>query len=1031
MRQFRWLVAMAFAIAALPGFAVAQDTGTVAGTVVEAATQRPLAGVQITIAGTRLGGLTTQEGRFLLTNVPAGTQEVRASLIGYGRATATVTVAAGATATVSLTLRETAIELEGLTVNPITGREERRRELGTNTATIATADINPAVVTSFADVLSARAPGVNLQQTAGTIGTAERIRIRGANSLSLSNEPLIYIDGVRASRSFGGFGVGGADYSRLNDLAPGDIENVEILKGPAATAMYGTAAASGVVLITTKRGRTGPARWNTFVEMQSLEDKTQYPANYVAVQINDPNLPIYNQTGFLNNGAGGRPNAVTACPNWALAAGTCRQDELLSFNTLHDARTRPFDTGNRLRTGVSAAGGVQGVHYYVSGEWEDSQGVIRHNHSDKGSFRANLRADLRDDLNVSVTSGYVRHRLSLNNNDNSVFSPLINGLLGRPWYVEYDPENMPVAPNNRNYGWGYTVDHLAVFPTMQDVDRLTIGLQTDYRPLNWLSANLNFGLDFIDRHDHNGPEAMALPIGGSYNLGFRQSQRSSTHLWTGSLSTTAQFALTDALASTTTVGMGGERTQFASTYCFGADLIPGTNSCGAANQQFSVNEGFQEIVTLGGYIQQNFGFQDRLFLTFSLRGDDDSNFGEEFDIALFPGASVSYVVSEEPWFPQTDMLNNVRLRAAYGTAGLRPGFRQAQTLLAPVPAIVGGQNIAGVILNTAGNALLKPERTTEIELGFDAGILNERVGLEFTYFTKESQDAIVARRLAPSLGLTATVLENLGSIRNSGTELAANIRVFDAPGSRANLRLAHTTLSNKIVELGEGIEPIIFNRGAQVHDEGYPAGAFFQRRIEWDQPDNGVLRTNQVRLARDEDGVLLDPEFIGPSLPTWTFTAGGDVSFMNNLVTLSTLFDARGGNYQMNYTEFFRCNTGAARGDSGCAAVWDASTPLDEQARIIAARFYGSNYGYVEKADFLKWRELALSVGAPPALVQRFAMLEGVTVTLAGRNLATWTDYSGLDPEINESGGGANFTQGEFNTQPPLRQFTARVNVAF
>jgi hypothetical protein len=269
-------------------------------------------------------------------------------------------------------------------------------------------------------------------------------------------------------------------------------------------------------------------------------------------------------------------------------------------------------------------------------------------------------------------------------------------------------------------------------------------------------------------------------------------------------------------------------------------------------------------------------------------------------------------------------------------------------------------------------------------------------------------------------------------VLNAGTELAANIRVFDTRTARGNLRLSHTTLRNEILELGEGVELATFNRGAQRHAEGFPAGAFFQVPIEWDTPAQGQpLGVNDVRLARDEDGNVLDPQFIGPALPTWGWTVGGDVSFLNNLVTVNTLFEARGGNYQMNYTEFFRCNTGVARADSGCAATWDASPPVDEQARIIAARFLGSNFGYVEKADFIKWRELALSLGVPPALRDRFALLDGVTLTLAGRNLATWTDYGGLDPEINESGGSAIFTQGEFNTQPPLRQFTARVNVAF
>jgi TonB-dependent starch-binding outer membrane protein SusC len=1047
MTRFCWLFAMALAIAAMPTLAVAQDTGTVAGSVVEAATQRPLAGVQVSVVGTRLGTLTNQEGRFLITNVPAGTQEVRATLIGYARGAEQVTVAPGATVTVNFTIRETAIELEGITVNPITGREERRRELGTNTATIQTADINPAVVTSFSDVLSARAPGVNVQQTAGTLGTSERIRIRGANSLNLSNEPLIYIDGVRASRSYGGLEVGGANPSRLNDLSPGDIENIEVLKGPAATAMYGTAAAAGVILISTKRGRTGPAQWNAFVELQQLEDITQYPANWLGLQVGDPDAPLMidenhplGETfwyGFPDWWAG-----HFECPVYEAAAGQCTIDEVVSFNTLMDSRTTPYRTGHRQRMGASVSGGVQGVNYYLSGEFEDGQGVIQHNQQDRASFRANLRADLHEAVTVNVTTGYTRHRLSLNNNDNSIFSPLLNGLMGAPWYVPYNydsdvvgqgPDRRPAPFEDANYTFfGLSVDHLSVYPVHQEVDRFTVGVTSNYRPFAWLSANLNLGLDFVDRHDFStldGPDL--LPIGGGWNLGFRESWRTNNYLWTGGLSSTATYRLTDDISSSTTIGTNMERTLLESTYCYGEAPVPGLRSCGATTLQFAVDEGFQEIVTIAGYLQQNFSFQDRLFLTASLRGDDDSNFGEGVNIAWFPGANLSWVASEETWFPTNGFVGDFRLRGAVGTSGMRPGFRQALTRLQPQASIVAGAPTAGVILSSLGNPDLRPERTTEFELGFDAGFVQDRVGIEFTYYNKTSQDAIIARRLWPSLGLTATVLENLGSVRNAGTELAANIRFLDMPGTRANLRLAHTTLRNEILDLGEGIEPIIFNRGNQRHDEGYPAGGFFQIPYEYDVPENGMLAIADIRLVTDDEGNVVDPEFIGPSMPTWSFTAGGDVSFMNNLITVSTLFEARGGNYQLNMTEEFRCTTGLAWGVTGCRAGWDPTAPVEDQARILGSMFLGTDHGFIEPADFVKWRELAVSLGMPPALRQRFAMLDGLTVTLAGRNLATWTDYTGLDPEINEGGGAVNFSQNEFNTQPPLRQFTARVNVAF
>jgi TonB-dependent starch-binding outer membrane protein SusC len=1050
MSRMRWLFAMFVAVAAIPALAGAQNTGTVAGTVVETGTQRPLAGVQITVAGTGLGTLTGAEGRFLITSVPAGTHEVRATLIGYARGSEQVTVAPGATATANFTLRETAIALDGIVVSAVTGREERRRELGTNTASIPMQDINPATVSSFSDVLSARAPGVVVQQTAGTLGTSERIRVRGANSLNLSNEPLIFIDGVRASRDFGGLSVGGASPSRLNDISPGDIDNIEILKGPAATAMYGTAAAAGVVLITTKRGRTGPSQWSAFIETQQLEDVTEYPANWMAVHRGgiggwgDPNAPLVEDGTLFGGAARGMFNwwAHDPCRLFAAAEGTCTIDEVLTFNTLMDSRTRPFQTGNRQRMGASVSGGVQGVNYYLSGEFEDGQGVIRHNQQDRGTFRANLRADLHENVTVNLTSGYTRHRLSLNNNDNSIFSPLINGLLGAPWFVPYNyaaddvgpgPNQRPGPFGDRNYGWGLSVDHLSVYPVHQEVDRFTIGLTSDYRPLSWLSANLNLGMDFVDRHDFSTLDGPGLlPIGGSWNLGFRESWRTNNYLWTAGLAGTAGFDLTDDIRSSTTIGTGLERQLLESTYCFGAAPVPGLQSCGATTLQFSVDEGFQEAVTIAGYIQQNFSYQDRIFLSASLRGDDDSNFGEGVEIAWFPGVSLSWVMSEEAWFPGNEFLGDFRLRGALGTAGMRPGFRQALTLYAPTPAAIeGGTPQAGVILSSLGNPDLRPERTTEFELGFDAGILRDRVGLEFTYYNKTSKDAIIARRLWPSLGLTTTTLDNLGSVRNSGTELAANIRVLNTGPTRASLRLAHTTLSNKILELGEDIEPIIFNRGNQRHDEGYPAGAFFQVPYEFDIPEDGMLRRNQVRRVTDADGNVVDPEFIGPSLPTWGVTMGGDISFFNNLVSLTTLFEARGGNYQMNFTEQFRCSTGLSWQDTGCRAAWDPSAPVEDQARVLASAFHGTNYGFIESADFVKWRELAVSLGVPPALSQRFPTLGGVSLTLAGRNLATWTDYTGLDPEINEGGGAANFGQGEFNTQPPLRQLTARVNVAF
>lgn len=311
----------------------------------------------------------------------------------------------------------------------------------------------------------------------------------------------------------------------------------------------------------------------------------------------------------------------------------------------------------------------------------------------------------------------------------------------------------------------------------------------------------------------------------------------------------------------------------------------------------------------------------------------------------------------------------------------------------------------------------------EIELGFDAGFLEDRLSLDLTYFDKRSRDALISRRLAPSLGLTATVFENLGKVRNSGTELGLNARVVDQRNVRLNVRVANSTLRNRIVEMGEGIEPIIINRGEQRHEEGYSAGAYFQRPYTFTVPEDGrPLDIGDIEVGDEE-------EFIGHVLPRWQRTFTLDLALFRHF-NLSTLFEGRGGNHQLDGTARFRDATGHARGDRGGRAVWDPDASYEEQAAFLA-QFLGTRGGYIHKADFIKWRELAVTLTPPDAWADRVPTLRGASLTVAGRNLKTWTDYPGIDPEVIEQGSSANFNTNEFNTQPPVRYLTVRLNFTF
>jgi TonB-linked SusC/RagA family outer membrane protein len=982
--------------------------------ITDAVTGRPLVGAQVVVVGTNLGGLTNESGRYLLTRVPAGERQIRAIMIGYGQELATVSVETGGTATADLRLTMVAIELEALVVSAATGREQRARELGTNVASIDLKQISPAKVSSVSEILSGRSTGVIMQDVNGSAGTSQRIRIRGANSLSLSNEPLVYVDGALINTGFTGGGVGGQQASRLNDINPNDIESIEVIKGPAASALYGTAAANGVVLITTKRGLPGNTEWSFFAEGAQIEDVTDYPLNYQSYQTNDATKPLFTSEGRFNTAG------YSYCSNLDAAAGRCRQDGSLSYNTLMDSRTTPFTTGDRMRYGASVRGGTEQVRYFVSGQAETETGVINFNTQDKYNFRGNLDAALNDRTDLSISFGYTGGKLGLNNNDNSIFSPLINGLVGEAYYIP-PSASRPDEVNDLNYGWGFNMTELANLVVHQDIDRYTTSANLRWRPLTWLSLNANGGLDLNAQHDFETLQPNKLPIAESYTNGYRSSLRENQYLYSAILAGIASFQLTPELLSTSTVGGNYSRTTRRNTSCYGSSLVPGTASCGTTAALFEVDENFFEIKTVGGYAQQEFAWRDKVFVAGGLRGDDNSAFGADFGFVWYPSLAASWVIAEEGWFPEMSWMSNLRLRSAWGTSGLRPDFRDAVTLYAPTTVAAGGGDVPGVTLNSTGNDQLKPERSTEVELGLDAAFLDDRVGIEFTFFDKRSKDALISRRLPPSLGLTATVYDNLGRVQNKGTELTARFNVLRTEAVDLNLGFSNTSLSNKVLEIGEGVEDIVLNRGLQRHTEGYPAGAFFQKPITWNDADgNGLLTIAEVAVGADD-------QYFGTPLPKWQRSVFMDVNLFG-WVTVSTLVEGRGGNVTGNESERFRCG---ARSNRGCEAVASPYATLQEQAAHIGSRYYGSKALYIEKADFWKWRELSVAFEMPDQVVSLVPRAEGLRLTLAGRNLAVFTDYTGLDPETVEGGGNANFSQSEFNTQPPVRYLTFRLDYIF
>jgi TonB-dependent starch-binding outer membrane protein SusC len=432
-----------------------------------------------------------------------------------------------------------------------------------------------------------------------------------------------------------------------------------------------------------------------------------------------------------------------------------------------------------------------------------------------------------------------------------------------------------------------------------------------------------------------------------------------------------------------------------------------------------------------------------VFLTGSLRGDDNSAFGADFEFVTYPAVSAAWVLSEESFFPDVNGIDQLRLRGAYGQSGQRPGFRQARTFYNPVAVSSGVTEQTAVSIGGTGNALLSPERSEEWEGGFDLGVLNNRVGIELTYYSKQTRDALVARRLPPSLGASNTRFENIGRVSNRGLELQLNAQLLNSTNVSWDATIAASRTRNRVEDLGSDVEPIIFNSGSvQRHTEGYPLGSFFQRAITYnDVNGDGMLsRANcadQPTLTLPDGTVPAceitlgaDAEYLGTPFPTRELGFTSTLTLFQNL-RLSGQLDYKGGHHQYNYTKYFRC-----AGVQNCADVQIDGAPLDQQAAYFGARFMGTFAGYIEPADFLKLRELALTYTFPQTLTRRLTA-GGMSVTVAGRNLAMWTKYDGFDPEVNSLGyagagaAGGDFYQQDFLTLPPVRQWSARFNFTF
>ena len=979
-------------------------TGTVRGRVVEVGTQRPIADVQVTVAGTTMGAVTTSTGDYTIANVPAGSQTIAARRIGYTRVTQQVSVAAGQSATANFTLSQAASQLDAVVVTGTAGAQEKRT-VGNAVTQLSVSDITAQTnVVNVTEVLQARAPGVQIASGSGTPGTAADIRIRGAGSFTLTR-PVVYIDGVRMSTArLGNFDPSGqalaansgGQTSNLFDLVnPNDIESIEVIKGPAAATLYGADAAGGVIQIITKKGTRGQQRtqWSMRAEHGRNDlGAVDLPINYTTCDAAKIALPA----------------------TWPGCQGVA-EGTILSQSPIRDLPGALRDGAVR-RYSVSARGGADRFSFYVSGDHDYEEGVLTNSFNRRNSLRSNFTFAPNEKADFNINFGVFNSRLRLPLGDESAQGILFSSQRAQPGRVS-------TLPGQTEQGWfTVTPEQSNMYNNQTKSNRVTVGTTVSYQPFSWFRNRLTAGLDWSDGlATLFAPPNTPVLTGDTLGLTAQRVPRAT--IYTLDYNGTVEKELPRDLVSTTSIGTQVIASREEALVATGRGLgspdvtLIGTTTEISGSNTFSANN------SVGYYAQQQLGWNNRLFVTGALRADDNSSFGTDFDLIVYPKVSLSWVMSEEPMFESlfdNVAIDNFKFRTAWGQAGRAPAPYSATRTYTISTVTLGNGSASALRTSEYGNPGLKPERGSELEIGFDAEALDGRAGVELTYYNKQMDDVLFNQSVAPSTGFRGGQQANLGSTSNSGIELGVTGALIQRANFAWNSRLSLTTNRNRLDSFGDSavvsVTPFASYGSVQQHREGYPLAGYWARFPRRDADGNLILSP--------AGAITLDTAvYIGPSMPTREIAFSNTFSFFRDF-SLYTLLDYKGGHYNYRGAELYRCAA-----SQNCRARNDPNFPASELPIYTAGLSTPPHGVYIHKADFVKLRDVSLTWTAPTR-VASMAQVSGLALTVAGHNLALWSDYPGPDPEVNTYGN-RSFIRGDIYSMPMTRRLSASLNLTF
>jgi TonB-linked SusC/RagA family outer membrane protein len=1052
MSSVRWrsafLAAAAFVLAFATDGLAQVPTGTIEGKVTEQGSGRPLAGAQVFIAGTTVGAVSNDRGEYRITGAPARQVELRVRVIGYSPFNASVVVRAGETVTQNISVSVSALQLEQVVVTG-TGAQVEVKKLGNTIATIQAPQF--ASITTPSQLLMARDAGVSILPASGIAGEGSRIRIRGNASLSMSNEPIVFVDGVRINTAGGGMNAGGGgSVSRLDDIDPSSIDRVEILKGAAAATLYGTEASNGVIQIFTKKGNSGTARWNFNAE--------QAATNFDISRIKDNCGVAKTDTAAARLGSF-FGQSVQAYQPFCINAS----DDILG-------------TGMGTTANGSVTGGTSAFTYFASGRYASEDGPMDVGFLDgltvdkvrRIQGLTNLGLVPFNSLKLGMRLSYADALQQVPQNNNNIYGVTSLAMFAKPELANCNKSAVLAPGSGRCTGAGNMYGN-AAFMTVREAVRTTAEnragrftgvFDATYTPTENLTTTATLGIDATDdrnfqfrhfRHDVDlftgnnvtGSRSIGETTDRQYTVDVKMNWKSTLFGLESDLVGGVQGFVTKRTTS------GGSNTNFPGP---GLEVV-------TAGSNPQVSEFFTQTVNGGYFFQDQLGYQEFFYLTFGGRYDYASAFGENAGGVFYPKVSLSIVPSDRSSWSSPLGLNTLRVRGALGKSGRQPDAFAKFTTFSPLASELG----AGLQPANLGNPDLAPEISTEYEFGAEMGFWDNRLGLDYTYWNRTVNDALIAKQFPLSGGFSALQLANIGTLDANGHDFKVNAFLVQRPNWTLDVFATAAYIKQTITSMGgapplkvggsypryrnflkEGFAPgTLFGAALPGPCSARPAGATYMclnaGEVPFDsnrdgKPDTeaealaylstvrGMSNLDPIRYDEDGDGDFLD-HYLGKPYPDWNAAFGGNLSFGRSW-KINTLFEYRGGNFTVtNLTDAFRNSHPTIGTNTITAAQVEAviTNPASTGAeRLEAAKTWWTQLKALspydglnqnEDGSFVRLREIGVTWTASAGLAAKLGARDA-TFTLTGRNLFLKTNYSGVDPETNavgrDTGGGTD-----------------------